>query len=116
MARREGVRKDVRPLGPGPWLTDPSGVRLGGRLALVGVVLFVGLALLLPQASSWAGWIIFGMATAALGGGSGATLVLVSWLAQRSLQYCPECLQSMARGAYVCPYCGFRETPRKERP
>jgi hypothetical protein len=34
------------------------------------------------------------------------------WSRHKVYQYCPECLSYMARGAKVCPFCGFRpETP-----
>jgi len=38
-------------------------------------------------------------------------LVVMQALNRRLYQWCPDCLQSMTRGARVCPFCGFRPTP-----
>ena len=35
-------------------------------------------------------------------------ILWVEWSCRDAYQYCPECLSYMARGAKVCPFCGFR--------
>jgi hypothetical protein len=39
----------------------------------------------------------------------GPLALLGAWIQGRSIQYCPDCLKYMTRGARVCPYCGFRD-------
>jgi hypothetical protein len=123
MASTEGTRKSLRPLGQGPWRTDPAAVRFYGSISLVTCVVAMGLALVVPRyytiISKPGDWvhttvgIMLVLFVAALGS---LAVMIVCWLGERTVQYCPECLTSMTRGAYVCPYCGFRETPRKEQP
>jgi hypothetical protein len=40
-------------------------------------------------------------------------MVVMHALHRVRFQYCPDCFQSMTRGAHVCPWCGFRPTPEE---
>ena len=121
MASKKGVRKWLRPLGQGPWLTDPSAVRVWGRISLGTFVVALGLAFVVPrfytmmsQPGDWAGTMIGIMLLLFLITCGSFMVMLIAWWSERAVQYCPDCLGGMTRGAYVCPSCGLRETPRKE--
>src|SRR5688572_526202 len=123
MASKAGVRKSLRPLGQGPWLTDPSGVRVCRRISLVTGGIAIGLALVAPRyytamskPGDWAHTLIGVILLLFFTAGGFLVVMLIAWWGERTVQYCPDCLRGMARGAYVCPSCGLRETPRKEHP
>jgi hypothetical protein len=100
----------------GPWLVKRvfwvfTAIILGGVALLVGTP-FVGIVLLKQQFASCWGVLLLLVGAGMIFGG--LAWGCVAWLANRFTQICPECLQGMNRGAYVCPWCGFRETPRTE--
>ena len=123
MASPEGARKWFEPLEGGPWLTDRSTTGFCLRLSLWCFVAACGVGVLGTLTAKGGAAVGSGSHTLGLlalllffisGGtflGSFATLGN-----QRLMQFCPDCLKSMDLGAYVCPYCGFRETLRKEHP
>ena len=86
------------PLARTPWLVPkppPRGIVMGpvSVLLLVGLVSQSGIVLGLVSVPA----AIWGM------------LGLAAWGYRRTLQVCPQCLWSMARGARRCPRCGFDE-------
>ena len=116
MASKGGVRKYLRPIGHGPWLTDPTAVRVCGRLSLAGFGVFLSLIVLLPHPRItprpvWVGVVFWTMPLLFVAACGLLAVTVSSWVHERAVQYCPDCLRSMSRGAYVCPWCGFRETP-----
>ncbi len=119
MASPQGVRKWFEPLEGGPWLTDCSVTGSCLRLSFWGFVVAFGLGMIITPFMKGGGsngaknlmlLVLFLFAASAM-----CFLVSLAGLVNRQLmQFCPDCLRSMTRGAHVCPYCGFRETPREE--
>lgn len=108
-------RKHLYPLQGGPWLVERVFVP-AASLTLAGLVLMVGIPFvymeLLKQPAH--AFIIFLMVAGAMLTVIGPAAGFLGWLTNRAKQTCPECLRGMNRGAYVCPWCGFRDTPRVE--
>ena len=116
MATVQGRRGPLQQRTGSVWLYDPTEARWGQWLtggALLGVV---AVGIVLPLAPGWAGWLVFSLVALGMGLGTGLFLLFSAWSCRETVQWCGDCLQPMAGGAHVCPYCGFRETPRKEQP
>jgi hypothetical protein len=99
----------------GPWLVERvfwvfTAITLGGLVLLVGTP-FVYTELLKQPMNAF---IIFLMLAGAMIAVFAPLIGFVAWLTNRFTQTCPECLGGMNRGASVCPWCSFRETPQKE--
>ena len=108
-------RAHLRPLDTGPWLEDLSAPRWWLRVAGAGGVLCCA-SLIGGAMSSHAHvsatdprlvFLAFGVAAGALMLVFGLSWLGVAWLVQRTVQHCPECLGTMARGATTCPHCHF---------
>ncbi len=116
MARIPSGRKHLYPLHGGPWLVERvfwffAAMTLGGVVLTLGTGFVCGV--LWKEARN--AFTVFLMVAGAILTVSGPVIGCVAWLTIRAKQTCPECLRGMNRGAYVCPWCGFRETPRKEQ-
>ena len=120
---RPVTARDLLPMEHEPWLRAKSTVprTLGVILGCVGflfVTLCLGILGLIPEAPHPLFVILLLLAALA---GFVALLCLVTlpveWSRHKVYQYCPECLSYMARGAKVCPFCGFRpEVPPRPAP
>lgn len=101
------------PLEGTSWLTLRSWAR-PGRYVLLGLVsVFLVLCLvgerLKAQASLTVGaWLVVLIVATIIGVFGTLCLLVMHALHRHMYQWCPDCLQSMARGAHVCPYCGLR--------
>jgi hypothetical protein len=59
--------------------------------------------------SGLAALLFFALLLGAFGAVCGPLAMLGAWIQGWAIQYCPDCLKYMTRGARVCPYCGFRD-------
>lgn len=100
MATAHDHRTDFTRGDTGPWLQDIAYPRIGKRVLLWSAGMFTGAALL--------GWGMLACA-AVLGMGWGVVMLGVHHAARHDWQWCDACLQRMAAGAVVCPWCGRRE-------
>jgi hypothetical protein len=106
------IPRHLGQLDDGPWLRDRTAVRFCGWMCLVTVGVLIGSLVVGPMidprstlAIIMLGTLLFG----ALGVVLCPLVMLGVWIQCRSIQYCPDCLKDMTRGACVCPYCGFRD-------
>lgn len=116
MPRIPSGRKHLEPLHGGPWLVQRV-FWFFGPMTLIGVSLTLGTGFVCSvwkQATNV--FTVFLAAAGALMAIGGPVIGGLWWLLSRTVQTCPDCLRGMDRGAYVCPWCGFRETPRQEQP
>lgn len=104
--------RHLAPLNTGPWLRDRRIVRIFGLICLAAMGVILGALVLGPWINPnsamlsvcfWA--LIYAMIIEVFG----LLLLLLVWVENRAIQYCPDCLQYMTRGARVCPYCGFQD-------
>ena len=101
-------------LDDGPWLRDRTAVRLCGWIWLVAVGVVIGALVVGPLVDdrpTLAMALLLTMLLGAFAAVCSPLAMLGVWIQCRSIQYCPDCLKYMTRGARVCPYCGFRDVP-----
>jgi hypothetical protein len=123
---RPASLRALLPMEHAPWLRAQSRVPqiLGVILGCVGVIfgtLFLGGMGWIPAAPHPLGGILLVLSVlAALVTLLCLVLVWEEWSSRNTYQYCPDCLSYMARGAEVCPFCGFRPDkpprPASQRP
>jgi hypothetical protein len=118
MRTTPGIPRHFRLIDDGPWLRDRTAVRVWGWLSILAVGLVLGVLgygeRIDPHATS--SLLFFALLLGIIGMLLGPLATLTLWLHSRSIQYCPDCLKYMTRGACVCPYCGFRAEPAPAAP
>jgi hypothetical protein len=114
MRTTPGIPRHLGLLDDGPWLRDRTAVHICGWIWLVAVGVVIG-ALVLGEwtapdpRSSLAALLFVALILGAFVAVCGPLAMLGVWIQGRSVQYCPDCLKYMTRGARVCPYCGLRK-------
>jgi hypothetical protein len=120
MRTTPGRPRHVGLLDDGPWLRDRTAVRIWGWISVLSVLVIIGALAAFPPPgaarSDLATLLLFVLFLGGLGVLFGLLGMIILWLHSRSIQYCPDCLKYMTRGACVCPYCGFRAEPAPAAP
>jgi hypothetical protein len=112
MRTTPGIPRHLGRLHDGPWLCDRTAVRVWGWIGFVAVGVVIGALVVGPLVdyrSALAMALLLTMLLGAFVAVCSPLVMLGVWIQGRSIQYCPDCLQYMTRGARVCPFCGFRE-------
>jgi hypothetical protein len=112
MRTTPGIPRHLGLLDDGPWLRDRTAVRVWGWISVLSVLVVIGALCVFPLADSRSA-LATALFVVLLFGGIGVLFgplgTIMLWLQGRVIQYCPDCLKYMTRGARVCPYCGFRD-------
>jgi hypothetical protein len=112
MRTTPGRPRHLGPLDDGPWLRDRTTARICGLISVLAVLVVLGVlgsgARIDPR-SPRSSILFFVLLLGVIGGLLGPLGTIILWLQGRLIQFCPDCLKSMTRGARVCPYCGFRD-------
>jgi hypothetical protein len=83
-----------------------------GAISFIIMTLIVGsMGLIPPAPHPLGGVLLFLCVIAGLVVLNGCIVLVAAVISSPVDQYCPDCLSYMTRGAKVCPFCGFRETP-----